>query len=270
MKSLDVSQNKALTRLGCMDYLEVTFFKHDDGEKMVYSWDGDGFVYYNKIPYTADIVMTVKGPQKVTLTFEDGEFENYEWGYGNSDLIVDWGIKNQNLDYYDSESGSSVTFEKNYEDDKEYTITIYARGNVSGARLICDNNNLTSFVSGAWWLSGISCQDNNLTELHLDFSGYMNSVYCNNNKITSLKLPTDNEIGNLNCSFNELTELDLSDVTYIDENIDCSNNKLSASALDAMFESMPESEGEINIENNPGTTDCNRSIAEEKGWTVIG
>ncbi|MDR1056129.1 MAG: hypothetical protein LBL90_10015 [Prevotellaceae bacterium] len=51
----------------------------------------------------------------------------------------------------------------------------------------------------------------------------------------------------------------------------CYNNQLTAAALDALFETLHNNIIEsksININNNPGASACNPSIAETKGWTV--
>jgi len=54
--------------------------------------------------------------------------------------------------------------------------------------------------------------------------------------------------------------------------LNCSSNKLSAGALNALFEMLlTVSKGiDVNlyIKNNPGTEDCDISIAKNKGWTI--
>jgi hypothetical protein len=50
----------------------------------------------------------------------------------------------------------------------------------------------------------------------------------------------------------------------------CNNNQLSASALNALFSSLPTinegDEGQIIINGNPGEDTCDKSIAINKGW----
>ena len=49
--------------------------------------------------------------------------------------------------------------------------------------------------------------------------------------------------------------------------LDCSNNNLSASALNTLFESLPDvSDGFINYKDNDGSETCDNSITEDKGW----
>jgi hypothetical protein len=53
----------------------------------------------------------------------------------------------------------------------------------------------------------------------------------------------------------------------------CSNNQLTAAALNALFGSLPIKTsaygGQISISGNPGADACNKSIAENKGWRVL-
>lgn len=57
----------------------------------------------------------------------------------------------------------------------------------------------------------------------------------------------------------------------------CHNNKLSASALNKIFDDLPQgkkvndgyyNQSTIYIYNNPGTNTCDKSIATNKGWRV--
>ena len=58
----------------------------------------------------------------------------------------------------------------------------------------------------------------------------------------------------------------------------CRENQLTASALNDLFRTLtdksvpkPPSDGRsIQINNNPGSQDCDRSIAEKKGWWFVG
>ena len=94
-------------------------------------------------------------------------------------------------------------------------------------------------------------------------SGIGYSVTCGTNNITS------SNVRNLNydCSYNNLTSLDVSGIENLEE-LDCRGNNLSSSALNAMFESLPQAGYCIYISDNPGTDDCDRSIAEDKNWEV--
>jgi hypothetical protein len=49
----------------------------------------------------------------------------------------------------------------------------------------------------------------------------------------------------------------------------CTDNQLTATALNALFSGLPACKGEIYIGNNPGSSTCDRSLAA-KGWNVYG
>jgi hypothetical protein len=49
----------------------------------------------------------------------------------------------------------------------------------------------------------------------------------------------------------------------------CGNNQLTEEALNALLSGLPHPpDGLIYIEDNPGSSTCNRSIATEKGWSL--
>jgi hypothetical protein len=52
----------------------------------------------------------------------------------------------------------------------------------------------------------------------------------------------------------------------------CNNNQLIANALNTVFTSLPvrtiSDDAQIYIGNNPGEAQCDRNIAENKGWSV--
>jgi hypothetical protein len=51
--------------------------------------------------------------------------------------------------------------------------------------------------------------------------------------------------------------------------LNCKDNNFTASALNALFESLPDVDsGDLYIGGNPGASTCNRSIATGKGWSV--
>jgi hypothetical protein len=70
----------------------------------------------------------------------------------------------------------------------------------------------------------------------------------------------------LDCCDNQLTALDVSKDTVLTV-LYCDNNQLTADALNALFLGLSVQQGgSIYIEDNPGSSACNRSIATEKGW----
>ena len=90
--------------------------------------------------------------------------------------------------------------------------------------------------------------------------------------LTSLDVSNNTALRMLDVRNNQLTALDVSNNTKL-ESLDVSNNQLTAQALNALFESLPPFSGSsgapgIFIWNNPGADTADRSIAENKGWTV--
>ena len=76
----------------------------------------------------------------------------------------------------------------------------------------------------------------------------------------------------LECSSdNKLTGLDVGKNTAL-TSFNCRNSQLTVAALNALFETLlPAGNGKkrLLIGGNTGTDDCDRSIAENKGWVVV-
>jgi len=72
------------------------------------------------------------------------------------------------------------------------------------------------------------------------------------------------------CAVNQLTTLDVSKNAKLDR-MSCHNNLFSAAALNDLLTTMPavSKDCEAFIYKNPGTDDCEASIAENKGWKII-
>jgi hypothetical protein len=57
------------------------------------------------------------------------------------------------------------------------------------------------------------------------------------------------------------------------ESLDCEHNQFTATTLNALFGTQHTNVGGekgIKISYNPGTKDCDISIAEKKGWKIMG
>ena len=122
-------------------------------------------------------------------------------------------------------------------------------------------------------ITEFACYYNELTAL--DISGWafkITRLDCSVNQLTSLDVSGCVGLESLNCGSNLLTSLDVSKCTAL-KILNCSKNQLSADALDALFESLPRTVYAypylINVYGNPGANDCNKIIAENKGWDVI-
>ena len=100
----------------------------------------------------------------------------------------------------------------------------------------------------------------------------LQGLLCTKNELTSLDLRKNTALEELYCSENKLTSLDVSKNTALSE-VACTLGKLTAPALNALFKTLHDNyvkngKKTIYIQENPGRFECNRSIAEAKGWTV--
>ena len=65
----------------------------------------------------------------------------------------------------------------------------------------------------------------------------------------------------------DITSLNVSGLTAL-TGLQCDGNELQYLALNALFETLHSNAGKkyISISGNPGSSNCNRSIATNKGW----
>lgn len=161
--------------------------------------------------------------------------------------------------------------------------------NTELTRLLCYSNQLKKldFSANNTELTFLDCHDNLLNNLDVSKLSRLYDLYCVGNQITTLNL--HNNIKNLNCSDNQIKTLHVKHTNIW--HLDCSNNQIESldmsentelrslyidgnqftvDALNTLFGILCNTDvGWIRIANNPGTVDCDRSIAERKGWKVI-
>jgi len=218
-----------------------------------------------------------KSSAKIKMTTEaGGEFIFHLAGSGTA--TVDWGdgsekvtlTLHENTDNFYGRIG--VRFEHTYPSASIRTITINGE-NIT--RLNCGD--ITSLdVSRCTELILLDCWGN-FTSLDVSKNTALTSLHVSSKSLASLDVSKNTALTYLNV-FGNLTSLDVSKNTtlayvYV-------KGQLSAFALNALFgalhsNTVPPAQGLnivkiINIYDNPGTADCDRSIAEKKGWTVIG
>ena len=121
-------------------------------------------------------------------------------------------------------------------------------------------------------LSELSVTNSQLTRLDMSKNTKLKSLNCSMNQLTSLDVSKNTVLISLICSGNQLTSLDVSKNNVL-WGVDCSRNQLDAAALNAFLgtlHSNPPLSGwstkRYFMFLNPGAKDCNRSIAERKGW----
>jgi hypothetical protein len=107
---------------------------------------------------------------------------------------------------------------------------------------------------------------NQLTSLDVSKCTALELLYCSFNQLTSLDVSKCTALKFLNCPGNQLTSLDLSKCAALLE-LNCRSNQLTSSALNSLFKSLPTAE-HIWFQENPGESDCDKSIATNKGWKI--
>jgi hypothetical protein len=135
--------------------------------------------------------------------------------------------------------------------------------------LSCGGNPLTSLdVSKCTALISLNCGGNPLTSLDVSKCTALTYLYCDDNPLTSLDVSKCTALIDLSCCNNRLTSLDVSKCTKL-THLYCNSNQLTSSALNSLFNSLPtQSSAYIYIWENPGTSECDKTIAEKKGWSV--
>lgn len=94
--------------------------------------------------------------------------------------------------------------------------------------LTCYSNQLTSLdLSNNTLLIRLECNSNQLTSLNLSSNPYLYYLECSSNQLTSLDLSNSQSMYYLMCSSNQLSSLDVSQCTVMSE-LYCDNNKLTS------------------------------------------
>jgi len=206
---------------------------------------------------------------------------------GEGDVTIDWGDGEHETDEI---RDFSEKFSYIYSGKSAQTITITGKKITT---LDCPSEGLTSLdVSKCSDLVSLYCNDNQLTSLDVRNCTALVSLECQNNQLTSLNLNKNTELTYLYCSFNQLKNLDVSKNTYLIDfycgynqltSLDVSKNtslldlsiitnQLNGSALNLLFKTLRGGDSvfskNIYIVDNPGTNDCDQSIATNKGWKV--
>ena len=146
--------------------------------------------------------------------------------------------------------------------------------------LECSGNLLTELdLSRHADLIELGCSNNQLTTLDVNGATALYWLYCDYNQLSTLDTNGNPCLRELNCYENQLTKLDMSNNTSLIR-LHCQKNQLTTSALNALFITLPlpmpnnpsYTKGNLTyiyslwISDNPGTSDCDVSIALERGW----
>jgi hypothetical protein len=141
-------------------------------------------------------------------------------------------------------------------------------------------------------LIDIGCNENYLTYLDVSKNSKLTGLECSKNQLQHLDVSKNIKLKHLECNYNQLTNLDLS-ANKLLYGFRCAYNNFSEMALNEMLESLcdvwdenktlkytkrkynryrhnkPIIDGYLFISGNPGTDNCDKSIAENKGWKFI-
>jgi hypothetical protein len=175
---------------------------------------------------------------------------------GDKDVVIDWGdgkksyAKDGISDGIPDDIYSWLYFTHDYSDAAEHKIVI--TGNVT--KLTCSGIGLTALdVSRNAALENLTCSRNQLTSLDVSRNTALESLDCNRNQIRSLDVSKNTELITLFIVGNQLTVFALNDLFI--SLPDDTKTKHSRTILIA---------GKFT--GNPGNLECDRSIAEKKGW----
>jgi len=186
------------------------------------------------------------GPNPMTMTTTLSNVSIYMTVKGT--VNIDWGDKTE-IESHTFQSESSLFFTHSYSISSDHNIAI-AGGNITY----------------------LACHENLLTQLDVSRNTALSALVCFRNQLTSLDLSRNTRLGFLDCTNNKLTSLDMSRQSSL-WHLECNENALTSEALNTMLGTLHHyvlrSTKEVYIGNNPGTDDCDISIAEDKGWVVI-
>jgi len=220
---------------------------------------------------TASCLVTVISPpidtvtkKKMTITISLPYNVEFEFA-GTDTMTIDWGDKSDIETYI--LSSTPLKYKHTYSSSKDITITITGK-NVSYFNLNKYYNIRSLNVSENTALTEFYCNENSsLSKIDVSKNIYLKKLSCLSCGFVNIDVSKNIKLIELYCDFNYLTNLDVSKNIKLTA-LKCSDNKLSADALNAIFEALPNTKGTIVIGGNPGTSNCNKSIAEGKGWIV--
>ena len=223
---------------------------------------------------TADVSIEQEEPEEtagiITMTTQDSKVSlqlivkkdiSIDWGDGKKSNLNDASFFEEVLVFYNEYSGTT-----------EHKILI--TGNVT--QLSCGVNLTKLDVSKNPALTRLDCRGNQLTTLDVSKNTALEVLRCDQNRLTDLDVSKNIALKILECNYNQLTILDVSNTSLMFLSV--VGNQFSASALNNLFRTLPDyskdnrgnaiyiSERAENVVGNPGILDCDRSIAEERGW----
>lgn len=143
----------------------------------------------------------------------------------NGNIKIDWGDGTEQT-YYISEG--SVQIEKNYDTGSGNVFTVVVSAldtNTHFFQIVFYRNKVSMVnVTGLSFLTSISCNNNELTDIDLSTNSKFRVLSCNNNKLTNINLGDSDDFKLLFCSNNQLVNLTINPALSI---LHCYNNLLT-------------------------------------------
>ena len=213
----------------------------------------------------------VASPNEITLTTTKSSVLIQISGYGT--MTIDWGdnTKIETFSFTGADPEYVVhDFTHTYSVNSMHAMTI--RGD-SITHFGCAGNGLTKLdVSKNPALIVLLCGYNPIEHLDVKNNIALVSLLCYRNQLTDLDVSNNPELVMLNCLDNQITKLDVSKNIKL-YSLSCPYNYLTTEALNTMFGTLHNFTygrvKEVDISGNPGMDDCDKNIAENKGWGVI-
>jgi len=237
--------------------------------------------------FEKQVQISLGGSGKITIDWGDGKRKNYkltaqeyyEYIYSDTSAhtitIIGKNIKEINCgnNQLTNLEVSKNTVLKELTCWNNQLASLDVRKNILLEVLNCSNNPFDSLdISKNEALIFLSCDNNQLKSLDISKNIKLMFLACGRNQLTHLDVSKNIVLWDLWCNKNQLTDLDVSKNIALGGHLNCSNNNFSENALNALFETLHDKAIEykvISIFENPGTENCNKTIAEKKGWEVI-
>ena len=187
--------------------------------------------------------------------------------WGNA--TIDWGdgTKINSNDLW----SMPIYFNKSYSDKKSHAIEINGNGRNTIIGIFCSNNDLTSLnVSNNPKLNYLVILSNKLKNIDVSKNLELIELDCSLNQLKSLDVSKNTLLETLSCENNQLKSLDVRNNTKL-ASLFLRSNQLNATQINKLFETLHKNkiwEKTIFIGGNPGTKNCDKSIATSKGWIV--
>ena len=237
-----------------------------------------GTLYTDEIAKNITITTNKEGTVSLVIT-GSGEI-TVEWGDGAKYSGTISSDMNPIEHFYSGVNSNTITITgdniRRFDCYNNQITSLELGKNSALTELFCNNNQLTNLNLGNnTALKTLNCSNNKLTTLYVDKHTNLTDLLCNNNQLVGLNVTANTNLTILNCSNNKLTLLNVQQNSSLLK-LYCQSNNLSSGALNDIFENLhnnsisdPDWGGKtVKIGNNPGTDDCNKTIATNKGWEV--